>query len=85
MRLVLPIILAIVLLSGCGGEGGDAQHIYRIHKNDVTVVGKDVVFTSNGNTLTAKGQVEELNKITEDYLKIVRYSDGKLVVAGRAK
>ena len=47
----------------------------------MTVIENDVIFVYGGKTLTAKGEAKKVKTAKEDYLKFVRFSNGKLIIA----
>ncbi|MFJ5769135.1 hypothetical protein [Psychrobacillus sp. NPDC093180] len=80
MKFIYSILLIVVMiLSGCGNE--QANQIYRVHKDSVTIIDDDIIFESGGQIMTAKGEADKLKSSNEDYLKVVKYSNGNLRIA----
>lgn len=77
MKFFLPLLMLVVVLTGCGNE---AQYILKIHKSNAVIVENDVFLEHKGTMLTAKNQADKLNNVTGDYLKIIGYKDGSFLI-----
>lgn len=79
MKKLLSLLLLSIALVGCASN--EVEAIYDVPKTSVVVVDNDVVFEYGGQTYTAKGQANAFESDEGDYIKVLVYEDGKILIA----
>ena len=77
-KLLIGVLLSVTFLTGCGNN--EVIGIYDVPKTDAVMVDNDVVFEYGGRTFTAKGQAPQFKSDEGDFIKVLIYKNGKILI-----